>query len=39
MLQLKKGLNLESLRQPLKTALVTAASLGAEGVEINARTF
>ncbi len=38
MLQLRKGLNLESLRQPLKTALVTAASLGAEGVEINART-
>ena len=38
MLQLKKGLNLESLRQPLKTALVTAARLGAEGVEINART-
>ncbi len=38
MLQLKKGLNLESLRQPLKAALITAARLGAEGVEINART-
>lgn len=38
MLQLKKGLNLESLGQPLKTAIVTAAKLGAQGIEINART-
>ena len=38
MLKLKKGLCLESLRQPLKKALVTAAGIGADGVEINART-
>ena len=38
MLKLKKGLCLESLRQPLKKALATAAAIGAEGVEINART-
>ena len=38
MLQLKKSIRLESLRQPFKTALVTAASLGADGVEINGRT-
>lgn len=37
MLQLKKGIKLESLRLPLKKALETAASIGAEGVEINAR--
>lgn len=38
MLQLKKSIRLESLRQPFKKALVTAASLGAEGIEINGRT-
>ena len=38
MLKLKKGLCLESLRQPLKKALATAAEIGADGVEINART-
>jgi len=38
MLKLKKGLCLESLRQPLKKALTTAAEMGADGVEINART-
>lgn len=38
MLQLKKSIRLESLRQPFKKALVTAASLGADGVEINGRT-
>lgn len=35
---LKVGLQLRSLRQPLKQALVTASRLGAEGVEIDART-
>ena len=38
MLKLKTSVRLESLRQPLKTALVTAASLGANAVEINGRT-
>ena len=38
MLELKKGLHLESLRQPFKKALVTASQIGADGVEINART-
>ena len=38
MLKLKKGLSLESLRQPLKRALSTASEMGADGVEINART-
>ncbi len=38
MLQLKKGLRLDCLRQPFKQALVTAARIGAEGVEINGRT-
>ena len=38
MLELKKGLHLESLRQPFKKALITAAEIGADGVEINART-
>lgn len=38
MLQLKKSLRLECLRQPFKTALVTAQRLGADAVEINART-
>lgn len=35
---LKVGLQLRSLRQPLKQALITAARLGAQGVEIDART-
>ena len=38
MLQLKKSIRLESLRQPFKKSLVTAASLGADGVEINGLT-
>ena len=38
MLQLKKGIKLESLRMPFKQALTTAAEIGAEAVEINART-
>ncbi|MEM7455744.1 MAG: sugar phosphate isomerase/epimerase family protein [Planctomycetota bacterium] len=38
MLQLKKGIRLETLQQPLKQSLVTAARIGADGVEINART-
>lgn len=38
MLELKTAIRLESLRQPFKKALVTAAGLGAEGVEINGRT-
>jgi len=38
MLQLKKAIRLESLRQPFKKAIVTAASLGADGIEINGRT-
>lgn len=38
MLQLKKSIRLESLRQPFKKALVTAAMLGADAVEINGRT-
>ncbi len=38
MLQLKKAIRLESLRQPFKTALFTAAEIGAQGVEINGRT-
>ena len=38
MLQLKKGIKLESLRMPLKQALATAAEIGAEAIEINART-
>ena len=38
MLQLKKALNLESLRQPLKSAIATAATLGADAIEINGRT-
>ncbi len=37
MLQLKKGLQLESLRLPFKKALEMAAQLGADGIEINAR--
>ncbi|MEL7498059.1 MAG: sugar phosphate isomerase/epimerase family protein [Planctomycetota bacterium] len=35
MLQLKKSIHLDSLRQPFKSAIVTAARLGAEAVEIN----
>ncbi len=38
MLQLKKGIKLESLRLPFRKSLEVAAQLGAEGVEINART-
>ena len=38
MLQLKKAIRLECLRQPFKKALVTAASLGADGVEVNGHT-
>jgi sugar phosphate isomerase/epimerase len=38
MLQLKKSIRLESLRQPFRKAMVTAAHLGAEGIEINGRT-
>ena len=38
MLQLKKSIRLESLRLPFKKALLTAADLGADGVEINGRT-
>ena len=38
MLQLKTGIRLESLRLPFKQALATAAEIGAEAVEINART-
>ena len=37
MLQLKKGIRLESLRLPLKKALTVAAEIGADGIEINAR--
>ena len=36
--QLKVGIQLASLRQPFKKALETASRLGADGVEINART-
>jgi sugar phosphate isomerase/epimerase len=38
MLQLKKSIRLECLRQPFKKALVTAASLGADAIEVNAWT-
>ena len=38
MLQLKRGLRLDCLGQPVKQALETAAQIGAEGVEINGRT-
>ena len=37
MLQVKIGIQLASLRLPFKQALLTAARLGAEGVEIDAR--
>ena len=38
MLQLKKAVRLECLKLPFKKALVTAAQIGADGVEINGRT-
>ena len=38
MLQLKKAIRLESLNLPLKRALAVANEIGAEGVELNART-
>lgn len=38
MLQLKKAVRLESLNLPLKKALQVAADMGAEAVELNART-
>ena len=38
MLQLKKGLRLECLRQPFRQALETAARIGADAVEVNGRT-
>ena len=38
MLQLKKAVRLDCLRQPFKKALITAAALGADAVEINGRT-
>ncbi len=38
MLQLKKGLRLECLRQPFRNALETAARIGAEAIEVNGRT-
>jgi sugar phosphate isomerase/epimerase len=38
MLQLRKGICLESLQQPFKRALLTASQIGADAVEINART-
>lgn len=38
MLKLKKAIHLESLRLPLKSAIATAASIGADAIEINART-
>ena len=38
MLQLKKSIHLESLNLPLKKAIHVAADLGADAVEINART-
>jgi len=38
MLQLKKALRLECLRQPFRKALETAARIGAEAIEVNGRT-
>lgn len=38
MLQLKKAIHLESLQLPLKSAIATAASIGADAIEINGRT-
>lgn len=37
MLQLKKSVRLDCLKQPFKKAIVTAAALGADAVEINGR--
>ncbi len=37
MLKLRKGLRVENLRLPFKKALPVAAELGAEGIEVNAR--
>lgn len=37
MLKLRKGIRLESLNLPFKKALALAAEMGADGVEINAR--
>lgn len=39
MLELKRGISLESLRLPFRPALEAAAQLGAQAVEINARTM
>jgi sugar phosphate isomerase/epimerase len=38
MLNLKKSIRLESLRLPFKKAIIAAAEIGAEGIEINGRT-
>ena len=38
MLQLKKAIKLESLRLPFKQALTMASQIGADAIEINART-
>ena len=37
LLQLKTGIRIESLKQPLKKAIETSARIGADAVEINAR--
>ena len=37
MLQLKTGIRLESLKQPFKKAIATCAQIGADAIEINAR--
>ncbi|MFO0264304.1 MAG: TIM barrel protein, partial [Planctomycetota bacterium] len=39
MLELKKAVSLESLRLPFRAALEAAAGIGAQAVEINARTM
>ena len=39
MLQLRKSVSLESLKLPFRQALAAAAEIGAEAVEINARTM
>lgn len=38
MLQLKKALRLECLRQPFRQAMETASRIGAEAIEVNGRT-
>ena len=38
MLQLKKGLRLECLRQPFRKAMESAARIGADAIEVNGRT-